>query len=107
MNRVGDLVLLKKASLLGAACAAVLSIAACSEKLEGGGIGSCPLLCPQQAATLKDTTIDAVTFDTTVTGLPSIGAERFLMLASHGDTLETRAIVRFDTLPQTFTSGNS
>ena len=25
------------------------------------------------------------------------------MLASHGDTLETRVIVRFDTLPQTYT----
>ncbi len=33
-----------------------------------------------------------------------IGAERFLMLSSHGDTLETRAIVRFDTLLQTFTA---
>src|SRR5205807_1117415 len=46
-------------------------------------------------------------FDTTVTGLPSIGAEKFLMLAAHGDTLDTRVIIRFDTLPQTFTAGNS
>ena len=28
------------------------------------------------------------------------------MLASHGDTLDARAIVRFDTLPQTFTARN-
>jgi hypothetical protein len=79
---------------------AVFSIAACSEKLEGGG--ACPLLCPQQAVTLKDTTIDALVVDTTVNGLPSIGTEAYLMLASHGDTLDSRAIVRFDTLPGTY-----
>lgn len=85
--------------LLGLALGAV-TIAACSEKLDAGA--SCPLLCPQQAISLKDTTIDAIIVDTTVVGLPSIGSESYLMLASHGDTLETRAIVRFDTLPQTY-----
>ena len=79
---------------------AILTIAACSETLEGGG--ACPLLCPQQAVTLKDTTIDALVVDTTVNGLPSIGTEAYLMLASHGDTLDARAIVRFDTLPGTY-----
>lgn len=92
--------MLKKALTLALGAAAVLSIAACSEKLEAGA--SCPLLCPQQAAQLKDTTIDAVIFDSTVVGLPPIGAERFLMLSSHGDTLDTRVIIRFDTLPQSF-----
>ena len=86
-------------TLLGLAIGAV-TIAACSEKLDAGA--SCPLLCPQQAISLRDTTIDAVVIDTTVVGLPSIGSESYLMLASHGDTLETRAIVRFDTLPQTY-----
>jgi hypothetical protein len=94
----------KKVLGLLTAVVAVFSIAACSEKLEGGA--SCPLLCPQQAAALQDTILDAVAFDTTVNGLPSIGAERFLMLASHGDTLDTRVIVRFDTLPQTFTKSD-
>ena len=42
-----------------------------------------------------------------VTGLPPIGSETFLMLSSHGDTVETRAIVRFDTLEQTFLAKNS
>ena len=86
-------------TLLGLAIGAV-TIAACSEKLDAGA--SCPLLCPQQAISLRDTTIDALVVDTTIVGLPSIGSEAYLMLASHGDTLETRAIVRFDTLPQTY-----
>jgi hypothetical protein len=83
------------------AVVAVFAIAACSEKLEGGK--SCPLLCPEQAITLLDTIIDAAVSDTTVSGLPSIGNEGYLMLASHGDTVETRAIVRYDTLPQHYT----
>ena len=80
---------------------AVTAIAACGENLDAGK--SCPLLCPQQAISLADTTIFAVELDTTVVGLPPIGHEAYLMLASHGDTLETRAIVRFDTLPQSYT----
>jgi hypothetical protein len=95
----------KKLLMFVAAAAAVLTAAACAENPEGGA--ACPLLCPEQSAALRDTIIDAVAFDTTVTGLPPIGAERFLMLAAHGDTLDTRVIIRFDTLPQTFTAGNS
>lgn len=94
----------KKLLMLVAAAAAVLTAAACAENPEGGA--ACPLLCPEQSTALRDTIVDAVVFDTTVTGLPSIGAEQFLMLSSHGDTLDTRAIIRFDTLPQTFTAGN-
>ena len=86
-------------TLLGLTIGAV-TIAACSEKLDAGA--SCPLLCPQQAISLRDTTIDAVVVDTTVVGIPAIGSESYLMLSSHGDTVETRAIVRFDTLPQTY-----
>jgi hypothetical protein len=91
----------KKVLGLATGLVAVFSIAACSEKLEGGG--ACPLLCPQQAVTLRDTTIDALIVDTTVAGLPPIGQEVYLMLAAHGDTLDTRAIVRFDTLPGSYT----
>ena len=85
------------------ALVATLSIAACSETLESGA--ACPLLCPQQAAELKDTTIDAIVVDTTVLGLPPIGTETHMMLASHGDTLDARAIVRYDTLPTTYKKG--
>ena len=91
----------RKVLVLLSASIGVLTIAACSEKLDAGR--SCPLLCPQQAISLSDTTIDAVIVDTTVLGLPPVGNETYLMLASHGDTLETRAIVRFDTLPQSYT----
>ena len=91
--------------MLVTALVAVISIAACSEKLDAGK--SCPLLCPEQSITLSDTTIDAVVQDTTILGLPPIGTETFLMLASHGDTLETRAIVRFDTIQTTFTAANA
>ena len=89
--------------LLGLATVAVatVTIAACSEQLEGGI--ACPLLCPRQPTTLLDTTIDAVVVDTTVLGLPPIGSEAFMMLASHGDTLDARAIIRFDTLPGSYT----
>ena len=93
--------MLKKVALLVTGIAVVFSIAACSEKLEAGK--SCPLLCPEQAITLRDTIIDAAVADTTIAGLPPIGAEGYLMLASHGDTVETRAIIRYDTLPQTYT----
>jgi hypothetical protein len=90
----------KKVLGLVTAVVATITIAACSEQLEGGA--ACPLLCPQQAVTLLDTTIDAVVIDTTVLGLPPIGSETFMMLASHGDTLDARAIVRYDTLPATY-----
>jgi hypothetical protein len=97
-------VLRKKALTLLSAVVATFAIAACSEKLESGT--SCPLLCPQQAVTLRDTVIDAVLSDTTVSGLPPIGSETFLMLASHGDTLDARVILRFDSLPQSYTKAS-
>ena len=85
--------------LVGGAVVAI--IAACADNPEAGR--SCPLLCPQQSVTLRDTTVDAIVSDTTVTGLPSIGLETFMMLASHGDTVDTRAIIRFDTIQQNYT----
>ncbi|HTI64341.1 MAG TPA: hypothetical protein VL524_12520 [Gemmatimonadaceae bacterium] len=97
--------MLRKVAVLLAVATTTFAIAACSEKLDAGK--SCPLLCPEQAISLVDTTIDAVFGDTTVLGLPPIGSETYLMLASHGDTVETRAIVRFDTLQQSFTAANN
>lgn len=94
----------KRAGLLVIA-ASTLAIAACSEQLEAGK--SCPLLCPEQAVSLRDTVIDAVFGDTTVLGYPAIGNEVFLMLSSHGDTLDSRVIIRYDTLPQSFTGAAS
>src|ERR1051326_1426955 len=94
----------KRAGLLGIV-ASTLAIAACSEQLEAGK--SCPLLCPEQAIQLRDTVIDAVFGDTTVPGFPAIGNEVFLMLSSHGDSLDSRAIIRYDTITQSFTGAAS
>jgi hypothetical protein len=89
---------------LATAIVATFVIASCAESPDGGA--ACPLLCPQQAATLRDTTIDAIVVDTTVLGLPPIGTETFMMLASYGDTLDSRVIIRYDTLPTTYTKQN-
>jgi hypothetical protein len=46
--------------------------------------------------------LDAISVDTTITGFPSIGDENFLLLANRGDTLDTRVIVRYDSIPSTY-----
>src|SRR3954463_138605 len=78
----------------------VASIAACSENLDSGG--SCPLLCPGESAPLKDTIVDAVVLDTSAIGFPTLGYEVNLFLAHRGDTLDTRVISRYDSLPVTY-----
>jgi hypothetical protein len=80
-------------------------LGACDENLDGGT--ACPILCPQQQLTLQDTTLFAVELDTSIAGFPSLGSEVQFFIASLGDTLETAAIVRFDSLPQTFRRLNS
>ncbi|MDB4907552.1 MAG: hypothetical protein JWO05_2336 [Gemmatimonadetes bacterium] len=82
------------------ALAAIVGISACSEQLESGQ--SCPSLCPQSQLVLRDTVIEAVDLDTTLVGLPTVGTEGFLLVASLGDTLDTRAIIRYDSLPTGF-----
>ncbi len=83
-----------------------LSVAAgCSEKLEAGL--TCPELCPQNQVLLQDTVLAAITMDSTVPGFPAIGTESFLFLASLGDTLDTRAVARYDTLPSTYSLGGT
>lgn len=85
---------------LVSALVAILTVSACTERLEGGA--ACPALCPQPAVELRDTIVDAVVLDSTLRGFPSTGFENGLLLANHGDTLETRVIFRFDSLPSTF-----
>lgn len=75
---------------------------ACSERLDTAD--GCPLLCPGQELDILDTIIDpAIVFDTTLQSFPLLGFESALLLASRGDTLDTRPIVRFDTLIRVFT----
>jgi hypothetical protein len=84
----------------------VSGIVACSEDLNG--TAGCPSLCPEQRVDSRDTVLDAfVTVDTTVLGYPAIGTESRLLVASRGDTLDARAVVRFDTLVQHFTRGGT
>jgi hypothetical protein len=85
---------------------AVSSALACSEDLSGSA--GCPSLCPEQRVESRDTVLDAfVTVDTTVLGYPAIGTESRLLVASRGDTLDARAVMRFDTLAQQFTRGGT
>jgi hypothetical protein len=96
---------IRKSFPLLAIVAAAATIAACDETLEGG-LG-CSVLCPEQPAALLQDTLFAVELDTTLGGFPSTGAEQQLLLAVRGDTLDARAIVRFDSLPVTFRHANT
>jgi hypothetical protein len=95
----------RRAATLAAAATAVAIVHGCSEQLEGGR--ACPILCPGQDVELRDTIVAAVALDTTLSPYPGLGDEPFLLLTSRGDTLETRVIVRYDTLPTTFRPSGS
>jgi hypothetical protein len=92
-------------ALLGIAASAVAAIGACTEKLDGGAnCITAPQLCPGQSVGLRDTIIDPVLlFDSTYSGFPTIGSEFYIPLISYGDSLETVAVVRYDTLAVNFT----
>jgi len=82
----------------------VSTIVACREDLNG--TAGCPALCPEQNIVARDTMLQTfVAVDTTVLGYPAIGTESGLLVASRGDTLDARAVMRFDTLAQRFTRG--
>jgi hypothetical protein len=81
--------------------AGVCIVASCGEVLDGGS--ACPALCPEQSLPIQHVVLDAVTFDTTVGAFPLLGTEPGLVLASRGDTLDMRAVARYDSLPDTFT----
>jgi hypothetical protein len=78
-------------------------VVACSEDYEGGA--ACPALCPEQNVVVFDTVFDPVEFDTTITGFPTHGVGTELLLARRGDTVDTRPVVRFDSLPIYYNSG--
>jgi hypothetical protein len=77
-----------------------LIAAACTEKLDNSA--GCPLLCPGQTGEIETVTIDAVSLDSTVSALAGQGSENSLLLATRGDTLDARAIIRFDSIPTNF-----
>ena len=75
-------------------------LAACTEKLDNSA--GCPLLCPDQGGEIETVTIDAITLDSTVSALAGQGTETSLLLATRGDTIDARAIIRFDSIPDRF-----
>jgi hypothetical protein len=87
------------------AAVAIAVIAACNDNLESDA--ACPSLCPGQAIVMHDTVIDAVVADTTVVGFPAIGQEHYLLISTRGDTIDTRAVIRFDSLPTTWLRGTA
>lgn len=77
--------------------AVVLATGACAERLDTGA--TCPVLCPGQTLDILDTVLtDIVAVDSAIGGFPFQGTESPMLLASRGDTLDVRVIVRFDTL---------
>lgn len=91
----------RRAARLALLAAATAALAACSEDLDSGA--ACPALCPDEALATRDTVLEPVLLDTTLTGYPGVGLEGVLPMAARGDTLDTRPIIRFDALPSTFT----
>src|SRR5215210_4793104 len=83
-----------------ATAALFIAVSSCSENLDSSGV--CAVLCPPIGGDVKNITIDAVVLDTSVNSLSGLGTEPSLILASRGDTLDTRVIIRFDSLPTTF-----
>jgi hypothetical protein len=77
-----------------------IAMSACQERLETGS--ACPILCPGQQPTIRDTTFFAVVLDSAITAFPVQGNEPHLFIASMGDTMETVGVVRFDSLPTIF-----
>ena len=77
-----------------------ITVSSCSENLDGSGV--CGVLCPPIGGDVQNIVLDAVALDTAVNSLSVLGEEIALLLASRGDTLDTRVVIRFDSLPTTF-----
>ncbi|MGI8400784.1 MAG: hypothetical protein ACR2NS_04145 [Gemmatimonadaceae bacterium] len=95
---------MKSLSLLPRAVATAalfVSFASCTENLDSSAV--CNVLCPAVGGEIQNITLDAVVLDTAVQSLSGLGTEPALLLASRGDTLDTRVIIRYDSLPTKFT----
>ena len=99
---MGEIFTLSNRYLRAAAVIAVLiSAGACAEKQKTGAL--CPALCPGNNIPTKDTTLEA-SFVTTlnVAPFPTIGSENLLLIASRGDSLDARVVLRYDSLPNRY-----
>lgn len=70
-------------------------VAACSEDLETDA--GCPALCSQEVP-VRDTVVSPFALDTSIAGYPLLGSEGLMLLAARGDTVDTRVMLRFDSL---------
>lgn len=79
---------------------ALLGAVACTEELATSN--SCPGLCPEQGIPVQSVELQPVVLDTTIAGFPLLGTEPRLLAARSGDSLDTRIIFRFDTIPTSY-----
>ncbi len=90
--------------LAGIRAAGVLSIiavaAACTETLDSSA--GCPALCSDQAGDIQTVTLDPVVLDTSVSALTGQGTEVAMLVAARGDTVDSRAVIRFDSIPERY-----
>ena len=75
----------------------IAAATACTENLDTS-VG-CPELCSDQSGGIETVTIDPVTLDTAVSALTGQGTESAMLVATRGDTVDSRAIIRFDSIP--------
>lgn len=75
--------------------------AGCSENLASSG--TCPILCPEQNVPVQDTVLSAITLDTTLVRYPALGSETRIPIVYSGDSVETRAVIRFDSVTRSIT----
>jgi hypothetical protein len=78
---------------------------ACSEDLTGGN--TCPSLCPTENIPLQEVVIEPVAVAASAGDFPLRGREAGLWIASRGDSLDVRAIIRFDTVTSTYSVNNT
>lgn len=91
----------KKTGWVLAGLLSILTIAsACTEQLSTN-VG-CPDLCADQSGGIETVTIDPVVLDTTVSGLLGLGTETQMLMATRGDTVDSRVVIRFDSLPERY-----
>lgn len=82
----------------------VALLGACTEKLDS--IAGCPDLCTGQGAPVQTLVIEPVILDTTLSASGEFATEPFLFIGNRGDTVDARAIVRFDSLPFRYAKTN-
>lgn len=82
-----------------------LMLSACNESLESSS--GCPILCPSRQLEAREVELDAVSLDASVASFPPLGSAGWFVLAASGDSLDSRVIIRFDSLPSQYTSGGA